>query len=128
MSSNADDRDDERVGYKHPPKHTRWKKGQSGNPQHSKPKLAESLLAIIDRLLLAPMPITLSGEPKTVSALEAIMLQLMQKAMAGSARAYGVLLKYEEFAHCNLEKRLELSFVDSDYTRAVSGPPSDQGA
>jgi hypothetical protein len=66
----------------------------------------------------------LSGETKEVPALEAIILQLMQKSMAGNGRATRVLLKYQELANRNLEKRLELTFVDSDYTRALTNQPA----
>jgi hypothetical protein len=112
--------DDYRVGYGRPPLHSRWRKGLSGNPRHRKPKIRESAVETIDSLLLAPIQITLSGETKTVSALEAIILQLIQKSMAGNSRASRVLLRYQEFANRNLEKKLELTFVDSDYTRALT--------
>jgi hypothetical protein len=79
---------------------------------------------MIDRLLLAPVQITLNGETIKVSALEAIMYQLVQKVMSGNARAFRVLLKYQEFANRHAEKKLELTFVDSDYTRALATQPS----
>ena len=43
--------DEYRVGYGHPPRQTRWKKGQSGNSRLRRPPPAESTLGIIDRLL-----------------------------------------------------------------------------
>ena len=36
------DKDDEKVGYGRPPKHSRFRKGQSGNPR-SRPKGARGL-------------------------------------------------------------------------------------
>jgi hypothetical protein len=118
--------DDYRVGYGRPPWETRWKKGQSGDARRWKPKPSESTVAIIDRLLLAPVKIVLNGEPRKVSALEAIVFQLLQKAMSGKGRAYRALLKYQEFASLNLEKRLELTFVDSEYTRAFASQDLDK--
>jgi hypothetical protein len=108
------------VGYGHPPRETQWKKGQSGNPRKSKPKPREGALATMERLLLAPVRLTIDGEPKQVPALEAIVLQLLQKTMAENVRAARVLKKYKEFAHQNMKRKLDLTFVESAYTRAVA--------
>lgn len=116
-----------RVGYGHPPRQTRWKKGQSGNPRRRKRKRPESTVSIIDSLLLTPVQITVNGETKKASALEAIIFQLLQKVMAGNGRATRALLKYQEFASLNLEKKLELTFVDTDYTRAFATQISGGG-
>jgi hypothetical protein len=75
---------------------------------------------MIDRLLLAPMQITVNGEASKVSTLEAIVFQILQKAMSGSARAFRILLQYQEFANENLEKKLVVTFLDSDYTQAFA--------
>ena len=71
--------------------------------------------------------ISVSGQAKRVSASEAIVLQLMQKAMSGNARAWRTLLKYQEFANSRSDKSTELRFVESDYTRAVAKSPSRSG-
>jgi hypothetical protein len=112
---------DHPIGCGRPPKARQWKKGQRGNPTERRPNAPESTLALIDRLLVAPVPITLNGETKKVPAIEAIVLQLMQKEMAGNPQAARTLLKYREFANQNADKRLEVIFVESDYTRALSG-------
>lgn len=116
----SDHSNEYRVGYRRPPRHNRWKKGQSGNPQRRKRKLPESTLAIIDKLLVGLVPITLNGVTTKVPALEAIMLQLLFKAMAGSGRAIRVVIKYQEFASLNLEKKLTLAFVENEYTRSLA--------
>jgi Family of unknown function (DUF5681) len=89
----------------------------------------ESTLEIIERLLTRRVSISVSGQAKRVSASEAIVLQLMQKAMSGNARAWRALLKYQEFANSRSDKSTELRFVESDYTRAVakSSPRSADG-
>jgi hypothetical protein len=111
---------DDRVGYKRPPSKTKWRKGQSGNPLGSKRQSDETTVAMIDRMLLTTVPITLNGRRKRVTALEAILYQLLHKAMGGESRAYRILLKFQEFANQNSEKKLELTFVESDYTRALA--------
>jgi hypothetical protein len=118
MSPSADDRVDR------PPRETRRKKGQNHNRRRRKANRLESTVAVIDSLLLAPVQITFNGQATNVSALEAIMCQLLQKALSGSGRAFQVLLKYQEFASRHGEKKLELTFVDSEYTRTFANQRS----
>jgi hypothetical protein len=110
------------VGYRNPPRNTRWKRGQSGNPKGRKPR-RKAALELVDELLTAPIKITFGGEEKIVPRLEAILMQLAQKQMAGSARAARVLMKYEEFASANMTKKLSITFVESEYTRAFANLP-----
>ena len=118
--------DEDSVGYGRPPKHTRWKKGQSGNPRHRRRTRSESALVTIDRLLLRPIQLSLNGETRKQPAIAAIILQLLRQAMSGKVRAYRALVKYEEFASQNMEKKLELTFLESDYTRAFASLESDR--
>jgi Family of unknown function (DUF5681) len=108
---------DYRVGRGRPPRETRWKKGQSGNPRSRNLKQPENAVAIIDRLLLEAVQVTLNGDPKRIPTLEAILLQLVQKAKSGSERAHRALMKYQEFASQNRERKFKLTFVETDYTR-----------
>jgi Family of unknown function (DUF5681) len=84
----------------------------------------ENTLEIMERLFARRVSISVSGQAKRVSGLEAIVLQLMQKAMSGSARAWRALLKYQEFAARRSDQSMEFRFVDSDYTRAIAKSPS----
>ena len=111
--------DDDLIGYKRPPRKTRWKKGQSGNSRKRR-KRSESALATVDRLLLASTPITLNGNATRVTAIEAIVFQLLRKSMSGNARACRALLKYKKFVSQNMKKKVDLTFVDSGYTQAVA--------
>jgi hypothetical protein len=116
----SDSPDEYHVGRGQPPRETRWKKGQSGNSRRRRTKTPEGTISTIDRLLVAPVPITMDGESKTVTALEAIMCQLVLKRISGNGRARRTLLKYVEFATLNSKKLLKLAFVESDYTRAFA--------
>jgi hypothetical protein len=80
----------------------------------------ESALTIMNRLLTSPVSITVSGELKQVFAVEAIVLQLLQKATSGSLRACQALSKYQEFASRHSNKSLELIFAESEYTKALA--------
>ena len=92
-----------------------------------RPARQESTLEIMERLLTRRVSISVSGQAKQVSASEAIVLQLMQKAMSGNPRAWRALLKYQEFADSRSDRSTELRFVESDYTRAVAKSPSRSG-
>jgi hypothetical protein len=90
----------------------------------------ESTLEIMERLLTRRVAISVRGEPKRVYVTEAIVLQIMQKAMAGNARAWRAFLRYRDFSNRQSAKALELKFVESDYTRAFASsfPSSDNGS
>lgn len=102
----------------HTRKRSRRRKGRG--PLKNGQKSSESMAEMIDRLLGLPVEITVRGEQERTNALKAIMFQLFQKAFSGSDRAKRVLLKYKEFATKYSDKRLRLTFIDNDYTRAVS--------
>jgi Family of unknown function (DUF5681) len=108
------------VGYKRPPEHGRWKKGQSGNSRRRYPARSVSAVEMIDEEFLRPIDIVENGLTRRVSTLEAIILQLWRKEVSGDRRALTVRLKYQEFARQNTKQRVEITFVDSDYTRALA--------
>lgn len=113
------------VGYGRPPKRTRWKKGQSGNPQRRYSSRSYSTVEMIDRFFSKSVEVRMNGDEKKVSTLEAIILQLWLKDVAGDRRALDVRLKYETFARENSEMKVEMIFVDNEYTRALAaGPPT----
>jgi Family of unknown function (DUF5681) len=108
------------VGYKRPPEQARWKKGQSGNPRRRYPARFINAVEIIDGEFLRPIDIVENGVTRRVSTLEPIVLQLWRKEVTGDRRALSVRLKYQEFARQNAKQGVEITFVDSDYTRALA--------
>ena len=109
-------------GSKKPPveRDARRAKGR----RRRRPARQESTLEIMDRLLARRVSISVNGQAKQVSASEAIVLQLIQKAISGNGRAWRALLKYQEFANSRSARSTEVQFVESDYTRAVAKSPS----
>jgi hypothetical protein len=90
----------------------------------------ESTFEIMQRLLTRRVSITVRDKATRVPAAKAIVLQLVQKVMSGNARAWRVLLKYQEFANSGrADRSTQLRFVESNYTRAVanSSSSSDDG-
>jgi Family of unknown function (DUF5681) len=88
---------DDGVGYRRPPKHTRWKKGQCGNPSRKRTRAVRGTAEIIDQLFAKPINFIENGSARTANGLEVIMTQLVTKEMAGDRRAMAVRLKYEAF-------------------------------
>ena len=103
------------VGRGRPPMHTRWKKGQSGNPSRVRKHTGKPVVQMIDAFFARQVEISEQGIPRRVTNFEAIILQLWIKAVAGNKRAMNVLLKYQEFAAARgsmggievVEKRIE---------------------
>lgn len=79
-----------KVGYCNPPEHSRFKKGQSGNP-HGRPKGTLNLATVLERTLRERVVINESGKRRTVTKLEAALKQLANKAASGELRALQLL-------------------------------------
>jgi Family of unknown function (DUF5681) len=108
------------IGHRRPPKATRWKKGKSANPGGRSSPRPTGLLEMIDKLLLTPVKITRDGEPKWVTTLEAILEQLWSKGFANDHRAMAVYIRCQELARQVADGTVQITFADSDYTRAFS--------
>ena len=80
---------------------------------------SQSTLEIIEWLLGRPVSISVNAEQTKASALQAIMLQLVQKVLAGSMRASRTYLQYQEFAARRSTKTTELQFDDEQDGRAA---------
>lgn len=82
------------VGYGCPPEHSRFKKGQSGNPSGKrknkpKPTKMEDDLKVV---LSQPLTMVLHGKRVTVSARQALFQRLLAKALDGDVSAARLLL------------------------------------
>jgi hypothetical protein len=94
VSAQPNDND---VGYSKPPKHSRWKKGQCGNPKRQYRQIPKGTVQIIDALLFEKINIVESGISRRVTVFEAILLHLLSKEISGDKRAMAARLKYQEF-------------------------------
>ena len=99
----------------------RRRRATSGSGElHSGRLGPENMTAVIDHFLFNPVTITFKGQQMVVTAIEAIVLQLLRKAMEGEARARRALLKDQGFARQSAKVRLEVRFLDSDYTQSLA--------
>ncbi|MFO1148084.1 MAG: DUF5681 domain-containing protein [Alsobacter sp.] len=84
---------DYQVGYGKPPKETRFKPGQSGNPR-GRPKGAQNVETILRKELLGPITVVEDGRRRKVPRLVALIRRLMEKAFGGDVRAGIRLLEF----------------------------------
>lgn len=77
---------DEDVGYGRPPRHTQWKKGQSGNP-NGRPKGAKGLKQDLAEELAEMLTLAEGGTPVTVSKQQALLKSLLARGIKGDTRA-----------------------------------------
>ena len=81
------------VGYRKPPKTTRFQKGQSGNPK-GRPKGSKNLSTLLEEEIEQPVLITENGRRKKITKRRASMKQLVNRAASGEHRALQILINY----------------------------------
>lgn len=81
---------DDAIGYRKPPRHSRFKAGQSGNPL-GRPKGTLSFLTVFQKTLRERVVINENGRRKTITKLEAAVKQLVNKAASGDMNAFRTL-------------------------------------
>jgi len=86
---------DYEIGYRKPPVGTRFTKGCSGNPK-GRPKGSRSLETVFNEVIRERVNMTENGRTRKVSKLEAILRQLLAKAMAGDMRAIKELIALKQ--------------------------------
>lgn len=91
------------VGYGKPPEHSRFTKGVSGNPR-GRPHVPTTVTSIVERIVLRKVKAVVDGRTTSMSMIEASLLQLAKRAMAGDPKAI----------------RFYLDLIDND---EIFGPP-----
>jgi len=82
--------DDYEVGYARPPKHSRFKPGQSGCPQGRR-KGSLNWKTLVERKLTEKVSRSKGGKPCKMTKCEALVQTLIDKAIDGEARAVAAL-------------------------------------
>ena len=75
----------DRVGYRRPPRHSRFKKGQSGNPS-GRPR-GRKPVRPYDAILGMEVTVRENGEARRVTAAEAFLLHLVKRGLDGDTTA-----------------------------------------
>jgi hypothetical protein len=82
----SDDSPHDDIGYGKPPKHTRFRKGASGNPR-GRPKGTRNFGTVFNSALQEKVGINENGKRKTITKLAAACKQLVNKAASGDLQA-----------------------------------------
>ena len=90
MDVPSDSDKNEKIGYCSPPVHSRFRKGQGGNPK-GRPRGTLNLATVLERTLRERVVINEYGKRRTVTKLEAAPKQLVNKAASGELRALHLL-------------------------------------
>jgi Fic family protein len=80
-----------KIGYGNPPKHSQFKKGESGNKK-GRPPGSKNLSTLIMDAAGDPVTATIEGKQRKISKLQASVMQLATKAAAGDRASIVELL------------------------------------
>ena len=91
---------DYEVGYKRPPKQTRFQRGRSGNPR-GRPKGARNFEVELQEALGQTVLVREAGAERRVTRRGAVVLSLLAKALKGDVRAAAWLIAAEQRAEAS---------------------------
>jgi hypothetical protein len=83
------------VGYRRPPRHTRFKNGQSGNPKGRR-KGSKAVRTLLEQALSCPVAITEAGRTRVVEQRYALIKAMVAKAIKGDVRAARLIVDLME--------------------------------
>lgn len=103
-------KNDHEVGYGKPPVHSRFKKGQSGNPK-GKPKGRTQITSLFKKVMHENIRITENGVSKKIPKIEAALMRTMNDAIKGDTSAMRLLLSIAEKMDVLKEEKLPAVFT-----------------
>ena len=102
--------DDEEVGYRRPPRRSRFKPGMSGNPR-GRPKGRQSAAEKLEALLAERVTLHIDGKVKRVPLDEVLMRSLIKKAAAGDVQSIRLI---EDIRATRPAAELEFTGIDDE--------------
>lgn len=110
------------IGFGKPPEHTRFKKGQSGNPG-GRPQGTLNMATVLERTLREKVVINENGKKQIITKLEAAIKQVTNKAASGELKALQLLSALvrnaEERAIKTVAPNSTLDEVDEKVVRGI---------
>ena len=98
----SDEKRDDEVGYRKPPRRTRFRKGQSGNPR-GRPSGAKSLSTMLREELNQRVIVVENGRRRKITKRQAIITQIVNHAAKGDWRGAKLILDIEQ----DIERRTD---------------------
>ena len=92
------------IGYGKPPKHSRWQKGQSGNPK-GRPRRNRDISALVSTLLAQRVVVRKGKTTKRMSRLDHLLHRVFENALAGDPRLIRMVLDEARKGEARVEKR-----------------------
>jgi hypothetical protein len=127
-SAKRDQRDYE-IGFGRPPKATRFKPGESGNPR-GRPKGSRPVGAVLQEVLRQRIPVTENGRTRRLPALEVMLRRLANEAMRSEPSAVKLMLslvdRYAEAPEATLSVDEVLAEDQAIIARYLSSTPANQ--
>lgn len=114
------------VGYGKPPEHTRFKKGQSGNPK-GRPRFAfEEDEAPLRRYLLEPITVTIKGKKVKMPAIDVIVKSIIQKAAQGCHLSQKLLIRESGgLTALRAEWKRQMTLADQEFLEKIRKKADD---
>jgi hypothetical protein len=101
---------DYEVGYGKPPRHTRFKAGQSGNPR-GRPSGSKNLTTVLSEALNEFVIVAENGGRRKISKRQAIIKQLVNQSAKADLRATKILLDILQ----DIERRTESASPETSF-------------
>jgi hypothetical protein len=84
-------KDDYKFGYRHPPQHSRFKAGRSGNPS-GRPQGSKNFSTLFAEELARPVTLTENGKRKKMPKRQALAKQMINKALSSDPKATALVV------------------------------------
>jgi hypothetical protein len=110
----SDKKRDYEIGYARPPRHTRFKKGQSGNPK-GRPGGTKNLSTLVNEALNERVIVAEDGGQRKITKRQAIVKQIVNRSAAADWRAARMLFDIVQ----RIESRMEAASSETaEFTAA----------
>jgi hypothetical protein len=107
-----------KVGYRRPPTHTRFKKGESGNP-FGRPVGSANAKTRVARVLDEKVAVREGRKTRSMSKLEAMFEAHTNKAMKGDPRSFSTVIAHAARLGALAESAAEMSIPTAEEDAAI---------
>ena len=115
------------VGYRKPPKASRFQPGRSGNP-NGRPRKAISINSLLEQALSSPVTITEQGKQMTVEQRVVLFKALVARAIKGDMRANSLIIRLMEQGGMQHESHQGIRRIERVIVRPKPRGTDDMGA